>query len=60
MLSPRAGAAGDGSKLNFDETKVASIETIGAKLFEKRAIGVVEDHAQANHSGQQSMRCKVW
>ena len=46
-----AGFGGDSGELNIDVTKGAVVETAFGRLFKKGAVGVVEDHAHADHTG---------
>src|SRR5207244_4372594 len=50
-LGARPGPAGDGGQLDIDQAEVAAIESLGMQLLEQRAIGLVKDHAQADHAG---------
>ena len=51
-----AGAAGDGGQLHLDRTEVAAVEAVGAKPLEDGPIGLVEDHAEADHADAEAAR----
>src|SRR5262249_13198924 len=57
-LGPGAGPAGDGGQADIDGAEVAPVQTLGVELLEERPVGVVEDHAQANHAGTQALGCR--
>src|SRR5689334_10494489 len=46
LLRSRTGAAGDRGQGNFDEAKIAAIQSFGVKLLEERTVRLFEDHAQ--------------
>ena len=51
-LRPAAGAAGNRGQLDFDQAEVAAMkQTVAMEPLEHRPIGLVEDHAQADHAG---------
>src|SRR5208282_2843639 len=50
-LGTGARAAGDGSQLHVHEPQVATVQELGVELLEERPVGLVEDHAEADHAG---------
>ncbi len=50
-----SGPACHGRQHYINEAKIAPIQTFGVHTFEKRAIGFIEDHPQADHAGTQGV-----
>src|SRR4051812_32539563 len=55
LVRTAARPTGYGSQLNVNQTKVAAIKSLSMCLFEKRAIGVIKNHAQADHAGAKAV-----
>src|SRR5262245_28826905 len=55
-LRPGAGATGDGAEVHLDQAKVTAKEASLTELLEDRAIGVIENHPQADHADPNSPR----
>ncbi len=55
-LGAAAGAAGDRGQLDLHRTEVTAIDALGMGTLEKGTIGFVEDHAEADHAGAETVR----
>ena len=56
---PAAGAAGNGGQRDIHEAEITAIHLLGVHLLEERPVGLVEDHAQADHSGPEAVLRQV-
>src|SRR5262249_34674877 len=56
-LGARARSRGDGGERDVDRSEVAAIEPVAMQTLEERAIGLVEDHAEADHAGAKTAGC---
>jgi hypothetical protein len=56
LLGPRPRPAGDRGEFDLDQAEVAAEEPVGVQVLERRSVGVVEDHPQADHAGPELSR----
>src|SRR6516164_5004330 len=55
FLGPLSREAGNRGQLHVHQAEVAPKQPLGMGLLEKRPIGFVENHAQADHAGPQTL-----
>src|SRR6516164_10339647 len=57
-LCAAAGASGDCRQLDIDQPEVAAVDAFATCLLEKRPVGLVEDHAETDHTGPKLIRSR--
>jgi hypothetical protein len=55
LFSPRSCPAGHRGQFHFNETKVFSKKPGRVQLFEKGTVSFVENHAEADHAGPETV-----